>query len=250
MEFSWTTLILEVINFLVLLWILKRFLYAPILRVLDQRRAGVLQTLADAHATREQAEAMQQQFASRLAAWEQEKTGKRSQLEDDLARERERQLQKLLRDLDAERESRAAQDRLHLESRQQELQSLADERSRQFASRLLARLAAPDLEIRLGQLFIEELQQLPESSQHTLRNGLDGQTQARVSSAFALPENIRSELLEVLSRQAGRNLTGEFFLDPALIAGVRVILGGTQLDFSLAGELQLYARESSLAHRD
>ena len=39
MQFDWTTFVLEVLNFLVLLWILKRFLYQPVLDVLDARQA-------------------------------------------------------------------------------------------------------------------------------------------------------------------------------------------------------------------
>ena len=39
MELDWTTFILEIINFLVLVWILHRFLYQPVMNVIAQRRA-------------------------------------------------------------------------------------------------------------------------------------------------------------------------------------------------------------------
>jgi F-type H+-transporting ATPase subunit b len=41
MELDWTTFALEIINFLALIWILKRFLYRPVLATLGQRRAGI-----------------------------------------------------------------------------------------------------------------------------------------------------------------------------------------------------------------
>ena len=48
MAIDWTTFTLEVVNFLVLVWLLKRFLYQPVLEVLGRRQAGVAHTLAEA----------------------------------------------------------------------------------------------------------------------------------------------------------------------------------------------------------
>ncbi len=39
MELNWSTLLLEIVNFLVLVWILKRFLYRPVLQVIEERRS-------------------------------------------------------------------------------------------------------------------------------------------------------------------------------------------------------------------
>ena len=50
MEMDWSTFILEIINFLILVWILKRFLYRPILEVIARRREGVEKTLSEARA--------------------------------------------------------------------------------------------------------------------------------------------------------------------------------------------------------
>ena len=73
MQIDWTTFALEIINFLVLVWILKRFLYRPVLDTLARRRAGVEHTLAEARETEARAKTLQDQYASRLAEWEGEK---------------------------------------------------------------------------------------------------------------------------------------------------------------------------------
>ena len=61
MEFDWTTFTLEIINFLILVWILKRFLYRPILDVIAKRRAGIEKTLADAQRIETEAIEIKQQ---------------------------------------------------------------------------------------------------------------------------------------------------------------------------------------------
>ena len=50
MEFDWTTFALEALNFLVLVWLLKRFFYRPVLAVIEARRAETAKTIADAEA--------------------------------------------------------------------------------------------------------------------------------------------------------------------------------------------------------
>jgi F-type H+-transporting ATPase subunit b len=51
-ELDWMTFVLEVINFLVLIWILNRLLYRPLMNVIAQRKAAIQKTLADAEEVR------------------------------------------------------------------------------------------------------------------------------------------------------------------------------------------------------
>ena len=67
MQFDWTTFVLEVLNFLVLLWILKRFLYQPVLEVLDARQARIKAEMAQAEKLQDDAAALGKQYAERLA---------------------------------------------------------------------------------------------------------------------------------------------------------------------------------------
>ena len=48
MELSWSTFILEVINFIVLVFILKHFFYKPVLNAIARRRESIDKTMEDA----------------------------------------------------------------------------------------------------------------------------------------------------------------------------------------------------------
>ena len=50
MQFDWWTLALQTVNFAVLVWLLHRFLYKPVLRMVDARRTDVEKQYADARA--------------------------------------------------------------------------------------------------------------------------------------------------------------------------------------------------------
>ena len=98
MELDWTTFALEIINFLVLVWMLKRFLYRPVLATLAERRAGIERTLAEARADAKRRR--RRCRASSRAAWP---TGSRKRrrrargFEAGLAAERARQMEALSR---------------------------------------------------------------------------------------------------------------------------------------------------------
>ena len=246
MELNWTTFALEIINFLALLWILKRFLYRPIVQTLAERKAGIERTLAEARAAEAQASEKQQQFESRLADWEQEKAAARRRFETGLEAERGKQMEALAKDLTSERERSAAQDAHRLDTQRRELAAQASTQARQFASALFARLAGQELEGQLVRLFIEELAALPEERLSAVRAGQNGHGQGILSSAFALSAEQRQRLSSAIDARLGKAIALDFVVAPDLLAGARLALGAWQVDFSLAGELGIFAEASSL----
>ena len=246
MELNWTTFVLEIINFLALLWILKRFLYRPVMQTLAERRAGIERTLTEARATEVQAAAMQQQFERRLADWEQEKAAARRRFEIELDAERARQMAALVKDLATERERSAAQDAHRLDTQRRELAAQASAEARQFASALFARLAGPELEGQLVALFIEELAALPDERLNAVRAGQNGHGQGILTSAFELTAAQQQQLSSAINTRLGKAIALNFVVEPNLLAGARLALGAWQLDFSLAGELGIFAEASSL----
>ena len=247
MELNWTTFTLEIINFLALLWILKRFLYQPVRATLAQRRAGVERTLMQASAAQAEASTLKTQYAGRLADWEQEKAVARARFEAELATERARQMEALSRDLAIERERSAAQDAHRQETLQREMAAQAITQARQFASVLLEKLAGAELEARLLDIFVEELTALPEARFEPLRAGLKGNEHGTVSSAYPLTEAQRQKLSTAIDARLGLHCPLDFVADEKLLAGVRLSLGAWQLDFSLAGELGVFAEAYDLA---
>ena len=95
MELNWSTFILEIINFLVLVWILKHFFYKPVLEVIARRQAGIDKKLAEAKDLQASAEQLQSQYQGRLADWEQERQQARETLSQEVESERARKLSEL-----------------------------------------------------------------------------------------------------------------------------------------------------------
>ena len=244
MTIDWTTFALEVVNFLVLVWILKRFLYQPVLEVLARRRAAVAHILDEAQQIETRAAALQAQFENRLAAWDAEKASLRVSLQGELNAERDRQMQALNRTLAEEQDRQQARQVQSERERLGALEAQAMAQAHTFATRLLSRLAGPELEGRLVEVFLADLAQLPADHFASL-NGIplavESQSRVLITSAFPLAEGQRQHLAEALTLYLGAPSDLCWEQDGRLLAGLRVMVGPWQLHLSLADELADFA---------
>ena len=217
MELNWSTFILELINFLVLVWILKRFLYRPVLDTIAKRRAAVQKTLADAQATHQEAEAMQAQYQNRLADWSKEQEEAHAQLRTELAAERKRLTEALEQELDTQREKARVQAEQEQRAQVRRCEEAALAQAAHFASRLLAGLTGPELEDRLTGLALEQLGELSGERREAVAAALTQLVQAKEGS---------------LSLHVQQN--------PDLIAGLRISVGPWVLRANLRDELAFF----------
>lgn len=242
MELDWTTFILEIVNFLVLVWILKHFLYRPVLGVIARRRAQIEKSLNEARDTQEQALALKEQFEGRLAGWETEKEAAHARLMEEIAAERQRLMVAVAKAMDEERAKRKA-----IEERQQQdwLRSAAEQgvaQGQEFAARLLERLAGPELEAGLFGLLLQELDRLPAQQRKELAVAGSPGEKIRILSAYPLAAAQRDELTAALKDLLGRELPTEFGEQPELVAGFLVTVGPWVMHANLRDELRFFGK--------
>lgn len=245
MELNWSTVVLEIINFLILVWILKHFLYGPVLRVIEQRRAGIEATLSEARQREESAEHLRVQFENRLAEWRHHKEAAREELQREIQQQRNRGLSELQKALDAEREKAEVIEQRRARELEEGRERAALELGARFASRLLEGLSGPSLEARIVELFLEELAQLDGAQQEALRRAVAGDADTiEVQSAFALDASQRQRLSQALEKLLGHEPTLSFIEEPELIAGLRLSLGDWSLGANLRDELKGFVEQA------
>ena len=242
MEVNWSTFLLEIINFLVLVWILRRFLYRPVLDVIARRRKLIEDQLAEAHQVQQTAESLQAQYEHRLADWEKERRQARDNLAQELEGERASQLSTLQTTLEQEREkAHVAQDRQRAEQ-QRAIEHDALRQGAAFSSRLLVQACTPALEERLLDMLVEELSQLSEEQAASLRQQWGEAPQGiEVSSAFELSDQQRQRLERLLRQVSGLGVPIRFSRNTELLAGLHVVIGAWVLAANVRDELKGFA---------
>lgn len=241
MDLDWTTFILEIINFLVLVWVLQRFLYKPVMNVVAQRRAAISKSLEKAQATQNSATSLKEQYENRLNDWQKEREDARKQLHAEIEAER----QKLQEQLQAELEEQRRKEQVLTERRNETLLRETRQQalllSEKFAAKLLQRLADPAVEARLLDMLLEDLGDLPEEQRKAL---VDAQRKApsavQAISAFPLNDEQRQRLVSALQKLLAAQVSCAFSEDPALLAGVEIHIGSQRLHATLKEELRFF----------
>ncbi|MFC6671935.1 F0F1 ATP synthase subunit delta [Marinobacterium aestuariivivens] len=242
MELSVSTFLLEIINFLVLIWLLQRFFYQPLRAVIARRREGIDRQLDEARERQRQAEQLRSSFESRLSHWEQERQQAREKLQTELNREKARQETALAETLEREREKARAS----LERREQELKLQLEQQALRlagrFAARLLEQSAGPELQQRLQTMLLQSLPRIPEDQRLALREReTEHPEPAEVTSAFELDGTAQEQIRQGLQPLLGRQVKCRFHEDPQLLAGLRISIGPWMFRASIRDELQSFA---------
>jgi len=246
-EFTFSTLILELINFLVLVWILKRFLYRPVLDIVARRRARIDEMMANAKRVEKEAQLLKERYEKRRGEWESEQAEARDTLAHELNDERARQLAVLRRDLEEEVEKNRAAEARRLTDLRDTLEKQGLALGARFASRLLAGTAAADLQGKLLDLFLADL----DASPRDRIVGFLGKPElpldaVDVASAFELTGMQQQALRERAKTLCGADVPVRFSVDPSLLAGIRLATGGCVLGLNLKDELDGFARLSDV----
>lgn len=242
MAFDWSTFVLEIINFLILVWILQRLFYKPVRNMIARRQGLIDSALAQAERMRQEALELKKNYENRQHHWEQEKQHAIAQLHQQLEAEKQREMAKLQHDLEQERHKA----RTSAHRQQQEIhrhqQKLALLNGAHFASLILKKAAGPLLEDRLFDLLFEQIHTLPEVCMHALQNLDNDQTlDIRVNSVYPLNKEQTQRLEQRLTSLIDNPLQFHYNQNSELIAGFQIDIGAWVLHANLQHELSGFA---------
>jgi len=242
MEFNISTFVLEIINFLILIWILQRLFYKPLLEVIAKRKQFIDQSLADAKNIQQQAEEQRHLYENRQKLWEQEKQAALAAFHQQLEAERRTQMERLTADLDQEKQKA----KVTLTRQQQELHQQAEKQALQngarFAGMLLQQSSGPELEARLIAMLIDNLVTLPEACRLGLQAlGTKKSVTIKLTSAYPLTSELQQHLEQKLISLIGNQISFQYYQDAELIAGLSIDIGAWILNANLKHELAGFA---------
>lgn len=239
MELNASTFILEIVNFLVLIWILQHFLYRPVMAVIARRQAAIRDQLDEAQKLQEAGESLRQQYESRLEDWQQEREKARQALDAEMDALRSQRLQTLDNEL-AQLRDKAKLAQAHQQAEQKrENESAALDLASAFVTRLLEQMAGPALEALLIDLTLQQLSTATADNPLPITQSWNAPpTEIQVESAYPLPIERQQLLTQQLQAATGLDAPVIFRQTPDLLAGLRITLGSWVLQANLRDELR------------
>jgi len=101
MLIDWFTVGAQALNFLILVWLMKRFLYKPILNAIDTREKLIAAELADAAAKKPKHKKDRDEFQHKNEEFDQQRAGLLGKATDEAKAERQRLLEEARKAADA-----------------------------------------------------------------------------------------------------------------------------------------------------
>ncbi|MFZ1988325.1 MAG: F0F1 ATP synthase subunit delta [Alphaproteobacteria bacterium] len=237
MHFDWWTFGLQTINFAILVWLLHRFLYRPVLRLLDTRKSEIAKQFADAKAIEETAKA-------RLADVEAQRT-KIGVEHEQAIKAASRQADELASARKAQAEKEAAtilEDARRTLAKEREAATIETRRAAlNLASGMARRLIAEMPMERRAEAWLDRADQylagLPANERSALIAQCAGGAVVTVVTAAPLPDAAVQGWQDRLRKNLNANVVLKFEVDAALIAGVELHFPQSIVRFSFQSVL-------------
>lgn len=224
MSIDWVTVLAQIANFLVLLWLLKRFLYRPILDGIDAREAQISKRMAAAEQAQQEAKAAESQYIKQRAQ---------------LVTEHDALLEKALAATEDQRDDLLAAARVKLEQEQQEWRKHLEHERQAFNTRLqqsgsdallrLTRKALHDLaDETLEDAIVRHIGKQLQPMVGELRQAAADSKKAQVTTRDALAQDTQA-LLQSEVQQWLPDVALSFATDAQQAPGLIMQVGGAQV---------------------
>jgi F-type H+-transporting ATPase subunit b len=234
MHINWFVLFCQIFNFLLLVYLLKRFLYGRIIKAMDDREAKIAARFAEAEELKVKATEAVEIYDKRNQLLNE----KSEQMLNEASIAAEAKRKELMEKVRADVELIKVRWQDMLASEQEAFfQDLRQRAARQIyatARRALTDLADVDLEARIIDEFIRRIVELDKEKSAQIRKAISGGgNKVIVLSAFGIPAQTQGRIEQALKKQISNGFTITYNTQPEIVSGVELRVNGHKIAWSL-----------------
>ncbi len=233
MLIDWFTVIAQIINFLILVALLKYFLYGRIIQAMDQREARIAARLAEAEQRQQEAEEERRHYKAKMDDLEHQQGDILAQARHEADSERKKLLDEAREEVEAARSRWYEAIDREKTTFLQDLGQRAGRHIYHITRRALADLATTDLEQQIVEAFCRRLTGLPAEKRRELVESLKSGTEVTITSAFALPEEAKQKIEIILRANLQDGPEIRYQTSPEVISGIELKVPGHKIAWSL-----------------
>ena len=223
MEISWFTVVAQVINFLILVWLLKRFLYKPVLNAIDEREKKIAAQLSDAEAKRTEAKKERDAFQQKNDAFDKEKAAQLNRVQEEAKVEKQRLFE------EARNESNTLRAKYETSLKQEEenitetLKRRVQDEVFAIAGKTLSELASTSVEEQSAKVFIKRIKDLKDEEKAKFSEAfVNADKTILIKSVFELSSSSKFELEKAIGDITGKETKFQYQLNSALVSGIEI----------------------------
>lgn len=235
MGFSWVTFLAQIVNLFILVWLLKKFLYRPVLNAVEKRQREIQSRIDNARLAEENAEALRKTLIAERQAFADEKEALFQQAVQEVADEKAILSTKMTQEIRElkNKAQMALNTRVDAESRFARdfmVQSFSE-----LSIQMIKQVCDTDLKDKALTVFIERLNKLPIRDKKHLASLIETGKSLEITTAQPISKNgqkgLKTDILTALALPL--ETTVIFKINPDFIAGAEIRLDDIQIDWHL-----------------
>lgn len=244
MSIDWFTFSAQIINFLVLVWLLKRFLYGPIIRAMDQREAKIASRVQEAEDARDASDRQAAGFRQKTEELEHTREQLLAEAGTEVEQWRDEHIRRARAEVDDARDDWFRSLAREQQSFKQELRRRAASHVQQISRHVLSELSTADLERQATNVFLDRLCQLEAGRKTEIADAIrTSKHNVFIESAFELPAADRDRITGIVREQLVAGIDIEFRVRPELICGIELQTAGYKVSWSVGESLESLEEE-------
>ncbi|MEW6585836.1 MAG: F0F1 ATP synthase subunit delta [Nitrospirota bacterium] len=236
MKFDIWTFLFQVVNFIVLLFVLRRILYKPIREIMEKRRGMIEKNIREAEAIRKAADDLREKYEQEMSGLTEERKRMLEKIQEELSEEKKRLIDK------AEKEASGIieKEKALFEADKRRAESALKERAVDtvclLASNIFRDLSDPEFH---KAIFRKLEGQIEKVAPNVVEDKIgDEALSVDVSSAYKLTEEEMRKIRETVEAATRRRVSIKATVDAGLIAGAKIRMLDMAYDFSISGQIE------------
>lgn len=239
MKFNIWTFGFQLINFFVLLLILRRLLYRPVREIMEKRRAAVRKTIDEAARTKAEAEALKEEYEKKTSEMDSLRADILEKAEDEAEEKRNEILKKAQQE--AELAFQKERSKIELERKKTEsgLKDMVVKNSLSYATAILSDLSDENLHGKILERLMEILPDIAGEIKEAAAASPEGFS-VEITSAYPLTESVAGRVRNEFESASSKKITLAEKVDSGLISGAVIRVFDRVYDASLKGQLKAF----------
>jgi F-type H+-transporting ATPase subunit b len=233
MQIDWLTVAAQIVNFLILVWLLHRFLYGPITRAMARRENRIKSRLDDAAQEREKAEAKQRELDEKLRELEDQREQKLREAREEADELKHKLEHEARKEVDRKREAWLAEMREDRQDFVTQLREAMSEGFRDLADDALRKLADSSLTERMAAVFLERLHDLSADDAERVKEAARDEGSVKIESGQPLDADTRRKLTRAIDDMITEKVDVTYEGDVPGLVGIRLRAGSATIEWSV-----------------
>lgn len=224
MNINWSTVFFQIINFLIIVWILKKYLFKPVMSSMDSREKTIQDRLLEAKEAKENAEEERKNFEYKIRSLEREK----NDIMADAYKKADVEYATLLKTFNAEMagKRKAFEEQMVMEREflRNSVRELAGNTIVKTVADALSDLADTDIQEAILSNFINKANQGKIKKSEELKKYYENGEKISIRTAFEISSETKKEIVSALSKIVDKKISKiDFTIDSEIVCGIEIV---------------------------